>query len=67
MDRFESDWNAVRLGTQELTRWGFTPEVMPDVAELMCRVLVKDEAPEKVKADVLALRKKFQTLHFVRS
>jgi glycine hydroxymethyltransferase len=61
------DWNAVRLGTQELTRWGFTPEVMPDVAELMCRVLVKEEEPEKVKGDVVALRKKYQSLHFVRA
>jgi glycine hydroxymethyltransferase len=63
----EGDWNAVRLGTQELTRWGFTPEVMPDVAELICRLLVKNEEPEKVKGDVVALRKKYQTLHFVRS
>lgn len=63
----DGDFNAVRLGTQEITRWGLTPDTMPDVAELMCRVLVKDEAPEAVRPDVIALRKNFQELKFVRS
>jgi glycine hydroxymethyltransferase len=60
------DFNAVRLATQEITRWGMQPEDMPDVAELICRVLVKREAPEQVRRDVVALRRRFQTLHFVR-
>jgi glycine hydroxymethyltransferase len=63
----DGDFNAVRLGTQEITRWGFTPDNMPDVAELMCRVLVKAEAPEAVRPDVIALRKNFQELKFVRN
>jgi glycine hydroxymethyltransferase len=60
------DFNAVRLGTQEITRWGMQPRDMPEMAELICRVLVKHEAPEQVKPDVVALRRRFQTLHFVR-
>jgi glycine hydroxymethyltransferase len=60
------DYNAIRLGTQEITRWGMQPPDMPAVAELISRVLVKNEAPEQVKPEVVALRQRFQTLHFVR-
>jgi glycine hydroxymethyltransferase len=60
------DFNAIRLGTQEITRWGMQPKDMVEVAELICRVLVKHEAPEQVKPDVVALRRRFQMLHFVR-
>ncbi|NJN96471.1 MAG: hypothetical protein HC875_21375 [Anaerolineales bacterium] len=60
------DYNAIRLGTQEITRWGLSPQDMPTVAGLICRVLVKKEAPEQVQPEVVALRQRFQTLHFVR-
>jgi glycine hydroxymethyltransferase len=61
------DFNAVRLGTQEVTRWGLTPAEMPAVAGLMARVLVDGEAPGRVQPDVMALRGGFQSLHFVRA
>jgi glycine hydroxymethyltransferase len=60
------DFNGVRLGTQEVTRWGFLPDVMPHVAELICRVLVKGEDPEAVQPEVVALRRGFQNVRFVR-
>ncbi|HRC74954.1 MAG TPA: beta-eliminating lyase-related protein [Kouleothrix sp.] len=60
------DFNALRLGTQEITRWGMQPADMPRVAELIARVLVAGEAPERVQPDVVALRRGFQQLHFVR-
>ena len=59
------DYNGLRIGTQEITRWGMQPEDMAEVAELLCRVLVRDEAPEAVRPDVLAMRQRFQSLHFV--
>lgn len=62
-----ADFNAVRLGTQEITRWGMTPSTMAEVAALMCRVLVDGEVPESVRPDVVALRSRFQELRFVRS
>ena len=62
----EGDFNALRLGTQEITRWGMRPEHMARVADLIARVLVRDEAPERVQSDTLALRAQFQELHFVR-
>lgn len=60
------DFNAIRIGTQEITRWGMTPADMPELAELLARVLVQGEEPEAVKADVVAFRSRFQELHFVR-
>lgn len=56
--------NALRLGTQEITRWGMAPSDMSDVARLMARVLVDGEAD--VRADVHEFRAGFQTVHFVR-
>jgi glycine hydroxymethyltransferase len=60
------DYNAIRLGTQEITRWGMCPQDMPAIARLICRVLVEKEPPEQVKPDVVTFRQGFQTLHFVR-
>ncbi|MBV5325494.1 MAG: hypothetical protein J0626_09650, partial [Rhodospirillaceae bacterium] len=60
------DANGIRIGTQEITRWGFTPADMAQVAALAARVLVKGEAPERVKGDVTAFRRQFQDIHFIR-
>lgn len=62
---FSGDYNGLRMGTQEVTRWGILPEDMPMVAELLCRVLVGGEEPESVRADVIDFRGRFQELGFV--
>jgi glycine hydroxymethyltransferase len=59
------DYNGLRIGTQEVTRWGMLPEDMPIVAELLCRVLVSGEEPEGVRKDVVDFRGRFQKLRFV--
>ena len=59
------DYNGLRMGTQEITRWGMLPEDMQVVAELLCRVLVRREEPESVKGDVVDFRARFQELRFV--
>ncbi len=58
--------NGIRIGTQEVTRWGMNPTDMPCVAELAARILVKGESPDTVRQDVIAFRSNFQNLHFVR-
>ncbi|HEX6107866.1 MAG TPA: hypothetical protein VFZ02_00535 [Ktedonobacteraceae bacterium] len=62
---FSGDYNGLRMGTHEVTRWGILPEDMPMVAELLCRVLVGGEEPESVRADVIDFRGRFQELGFV--
>lgn len=61
------DYNGIRLGTQEITRWGLAPEHMPELAEFIARVLVRGEAPEQVRPNVIAFRQRFQTMRFIRT
>ena len=61
----DGDANGVRLGTQELTRWGMGRADMADVARLMADVLLTRRPPERVRDDVVALRRRFQSVHFV--
>jgi glycine hydroxymethyltransferase len=60
------DANGLRLGTQEVTRWGMRPEDMDRVASFLRRVLVDTEDVEKVREDVIAFRSGFQQVHFIR-
>ena len=62
----EGDLNGLRLGTQELTRWGLKEAEMAAVARLIARVLVRDEVPETLVPEVIGFRKGFQTLHYIR-
>lgn len=59
------DYNGIRIGTQEITRWGMRPDDMQTIATLLGRVLVKGESPETVRPDVVAFRQRFQALHFI--
>lgn len=62
----DNDANGIRIGTQEVTRWGMQPADMKIIAELTARVLVKNEDAASVKADVIAFRRRFQDIHFIR-
>lgn len=61
------DWDypgGLRMGTIEVTRLGMREREMEAIAELIARVLLKREEPERVKPDALALRREFQTLYY---
>jgi glycine hydroxymethyltransferase len=58
--------NGIRIGTQEVTRWGMGVDAMEAIAAMTARVLVKHESADSVRNDVLKFREKFQQLHFVR-
>jgi len=62
----DGDVNGLRLGTPEVVRWGMTAKDMPELAELICRVIVQNETPEEVAGDVTAFRRRFGTLTFIR-
>lgn len=62
----EGDFNAIRLGTQEITRWGMRPEHMGEVAALIGRVLLDGDDPTAVQQEVITFRKRFTDLHYIR-
>jgi glycine hydroxymethyltransferase len=55
---------GIRIGSQELTRLGMKEKEMAEVAELVARVVVKGQAPEKVKPDVIDLKRQFTKVHY---
>jgi glycine hydroxymethyltransferase len=63
-DTPDAEPSGIRLGTVEVTRLGMGPEEMAVIASLLRRVLLDDEAPEDVRADVEELRAGFQRLYY---
>ena len=57
--------NGIRLGTQELTRWGFVADDMTIVATLFADALLSRRPSNTITADVRALREHFSAVHFV--
>ncbi len=56
--------SGLRLGVQELTRVGMGPREMEEVAQLYARVLIKNEDPQLVKADVKTLKSNHQVIRY---
>lgn len=56
--------SGLRLGVQELTRVGFTPDDMEEVARFYARVLMDGENPRDVRKDVHALKMNHQTVRY---
>ena len=57
--------NGVRLGTQELTRWGLVETDMSDVARLFADALLVRRDSGAIADDVGTMKSKFSTVHFV--
>ena len=55
--------SGLRLGVQEVTRWGMTPEDAPEIADCIVDALAGED-PEKVKPKVTRLAKRFNTIQF---
>jgi glycine hydroxymethyltransferase len=55
--------DGLRLGVNELIRWGAGVSDMADVADLVARALDADR-PEDLADEVTALRARFDTIHF---
>jgi glycine hydroxymethyltransferase len=56
--------SAIRLGSQELTRWGMKEREMQVIAEFFKRVLIKKEDTEKIKKEVIEMKKEFNKVHY---
>ena len=59
------DQNGLRLGVQELVRWGLGPAEMPQVASFLARILLHGEPAADLRNDVVAFRARFQELCYV--
>jgi glycine hydroxymethyltransferase len=59
-----TEMSGLRFGTPEVVRWGMTETDMATVAALVARALSGD--PRGVAADVTALRRRYDTVHFTR-
>ena len=55
---------GIRLGSQECTRLGMKEGDMKYIAELIARIAIKGEDPERVKKDVIDFRKNFKKVHY---
>lgn len=56
--------SGIRLGTQELTRIGMGRGEMEEIAELFKRVVIGKESVEKVKNDVIEMKKNFREVKY---
>ncbi len=66
IDPLAGDFNGLRMGTPEIVRWGMTVDDMPDLARLIVEALTINDA-SAVAEEVADFRKRFQTLHFIRT
>jgi glycine hydroxymethyltransferase len=56
--------SGIRLGVQEMTRFGMKEPEMQQIAEFFERTLIKKESPDKIKEEATALRKKFLDVQY---
>jgi glycine hydroxymethyltransferase len=64
MGRHYTNPGGLRLGTPELTRLGMKESHMSEVADFIKRIVVDNEDPKKVSADVAEFRKDFQKIRY---
>ncbi len=58
------DMAGLRLGANELARWGVTEADLPEIAALLVRALT-EAAPERLAGETARLRRGFDRVHFV--
>jgi glycine hydroxymethyltransferase len=63
-DRPGEPAGGLRMGTQEVTRWGLGPEEMDRIAAWLRRVLLEGEDPERVGPEVWDVRRSFDRVGY---
>jgi glycine hydroxymethyltransferase len=56
--------SGIRLGVQELTRWGMKEKEMDEVAELYKRAIIDGDPIEKVKAEAMSFKARYPDIHY---
>lgn len=55
---------GLRIGVQEMTRFGMKEEEMRQIAQLIGKVVIEDQAVEEISKEVETLRGKFQEVQY---
>ncbi len=55
---------GIRIGTQEMTRYGMGKKEMKQIAQLLKRLVIDKEPADKVKTEIIALRANFQKVGY---
>jgi glycine hydroxymethyltransferase len=61
---FREEVSGLRLGVQEMTRFGMGRDEMKTIAEFMFRVLIRGEDTAKVRREVVEFRREFTTVRY---
>jgi len=56
--------NGLRIGVQEMTRFGMKEKEMKEIAKLMKRLILDKESPEKIRKEVIKFRRSFQKVGY---
>ncbi len=56
--------SGLRIGVQEMTRWGMKEDEMKQIAEFIADVLIRGKDPAQVKEKVIEFRKEYMTVHY---
>ncbi len=56
--------HGIRIGVQEMTRFGMKEKEMDIIAEFIKKIILDKEEPEKIKNEVIALRRNFQEVNY---
>jgi glycine hydroxymethyltransferase len=56
--------NGIRIGVQEMTRFGMKEREMKEISRFMKRLILDKESPEKIKEDVISFRRGFQKVRY---
>lgn len=56
--------SGIRIGVQEMTRFGMKEKEMEKIANFIKRVIIERENPEKIKKEVIKFRKRFQKVKY---
>ncbi len=63
-DKGFRDPSGLRLGVQEMTRFGMGKDEMRVIAEFMARVLIRREDPSSVRKEVIEFRREFTQVKY---
>ncbi len=61
---FRGELSGLRLGVQEMTRFGMGKDEMKAIAEFMARVLIKGEDSGNVRKEVIEFRREFTMIKY---